>query len=92
MSYQSFKSQVIELLEKILAKEYVMAETIESVSAKLDSIGTSITDVVKDIGELKAEIDELKAGTVTQEQLDALGAKAANIAAAAQAAADIVKP
>lgn len=58
---------------RILTKEAQMAETIDSLNAKVDGIVTHLTQIAADIQVLK---DQIGAGSpVTQEQLDALGAK-----------------
>jgi hypothetical protein len=57
--------------------------------ANFDSINAALTDLSAQISQLATQVGELQAGTVTQEQLDAV---AAGIAAAAASVDAIIEP
>lgn len=59
-------------LQDVIAK-------LQEQDGKLDAIGTSVNGVVGDIGSLKDLIAQLQAGSVSQEQIDALNTLADNM-------------
>lgn len=61
----------------------------ENIMANLDSVNAALGDLSTQISQLAAQVAELQAGTVTQEQLDSV---AAGIAAAAASVDAIIEP
>jgi hypothetical protein len=73
---------VIDLLVTLIRGEL-------KIMANFDSINAALTDLSAQISQLATQVGELQAGTVTQEQLDAV---AAGIAAAAASVDAIIEP
>lgn len=64
---------ILHAVLKQFYKENVMEE-INDIKAKVDTLNTMLSDVAADLGRIKDVVTALKAGEVTQEELDALGA------------------
>lgn len=54
-------------------------QKLESANVKLGLVSNTVVAIGKDVANLKAKIDSLSAGAITQEQLDALSSAANSV-------------